>query len=130
MLGMVRDSSKSVVEFFLTVPGAFGSVWAIWSAVDVSISLATGGAIKPMSSPVVQLAALGTASGIGMLSLLVNYDRLFGGAPAEIDVNSELQGVTIAQPADISDQHQHVCKALQEIKKEWLSSIAHVESPS
>ena len=54
---MPVDAARPAVEFSLSVPGAFGSVWALWSAADVAISLATS--VHIMDSPLVQLAALG-----------------------------------------------------------------------
>lgn len=127
----MRDSSKSVVEFSLTVPGAFGSVWAMWSAADVAISLATSGVVTPMSDPLVQLAALGTASGMGMLSLYINYSRSSRGAPTGHDVDPELGTITMAQPADASQQEQRLSKDQPEIKQEMLSPVANAgRSPS
>jgi len=145
VLSMVRDSSKSVVEFSLTVPGAFGSVWAMWSAADVAISLATGGAVKPMSDPIVQVAALGTASAMGMLSLFVNYCRSSQDEPtgAAVDMDPELGTVTVAQHVVTGGQNQHVCNGVLdrsasvegscqlEIKEELLSPLANAgRSPS
>lgn len=68
-----RELAEPLVRFCLSVPGAFGSVWAMWSSLDVAVSLATAGAVKPMTHPAVQLAALFTASLVGVLSLLVHY---------------------------------------------------------
>ena len=77
---MPVDAARPAVEFSLSVPGAFGSVWALWSAADVAISLATS--VHIMDSPLVQLAALGTASAMGALSFAVHYDTKPTSAPS------------------------------------------------
>ena len=103
---MFTGFAKSAVEFSLSVPGAFGSVWALWSAADVAISLITHGAVKPMANPAVQLAALGTASAMGTLALCVWYGRTAQRAPAATGSDLELGIVTKAQSAS-RGQHQH-----------------------
>lgn len=129
----MRGSSKSVVEFSLTVPGAFGSVWAMWSAADVAISLVTGGTVTPMSVPVVQLAALGTAGGMGMLSLYwyINDCRSSRGRPTGTDVDLELGTITMAQSVDTGKREQYICKEQTNIEQKMLSPIADASrSPS
>lgn len=101
---MFTGFAKSVVEFSLSVPGAFGSVWALWSAADVAISLISHGAVKPMTNPLVQLAALGTASAMGTLALFVRYRQTAQGAPVATGSDLELGIITKAQGATRGQQ--------------------------
>ena len=105
---MFTGFAKSAVEFSLSVPGAFGSVWALWSAADVAISLITHGAVKPMANPAVQVAALGTASAMGSLALCVWYGRTAAQRPPAAATGSDLElGIITKAQSASRGQHQH-----------------------